>query len=162
MARESLGASSVRLLTVYARRPKVRYPGDHQILMRVNLELYAAAKIAEEIGCPVLAGIPLVNDLKNLVVGARCCWFRVHAPGPSGAVSDTVHLDARTGDLLEHPLGLSALRTSDLVEVARDAEQISWAAAVKAVRAFRLACGEHRGWWSGGAYKPFHMLILDD
>ena len=63
---EKLRPMPVRLLTAFARRPKVdkRHPGT--IYLKVNKELVEYAHASEPLGLPVIAGIPLVSSVFDL------------------------------------------------------------------------------------------------
>lgn len=160
LARESLDLSDIRVLTAYARRPKVRHPGDDQIVMRMNEELYVAASRGAEMGCPVLAGIPLVSTLRDLVLGAPCRWFLVHGTGLTEGVPDLVRIETRSGELPEHPVGVSAVDAGDIAAIAANARRMSWGEAVNAIRSLRTPYEEFQGWWGRGSYRPFHLLLV--
>jgi len=72
---------SAKICFVFARRPKIRFPRDETVTLKVNRELFIATEIAEKYAIPVLVGAPLVNELKNLTDEAPCVWFCLNSRG---------------------------------------------------------------------------------
>lgn len=161
LARESLAGRQVRVLTVFARRPKVCGADDPEIHVRFNPELFSASEVGAEMGSPVLAGVPLVRSIDQLRLGAPCSWFRV---GPlDGASLATIDLvmapDSRTHGSVP---GIQSLGREDLLAVAEEARHMEWSEVVDFVRALRNPPDFYSGWWSRASYKPFHLFLLDN
>ena len=64
---ESGIGQGLRIAAIYPRRPKVRHAGDDRVLIKFNHSLFVAAREGEALGLPVLAGVPLVSSLFDLL-----------------------------------------------------------------------------------------------
>jgi hypothetical protein len=158
LARECLGNRSVRVVTAYARRPKVLHAGDCTVTIRVNPELYEAAAKGAERGSPVLAGVPVVNSLEDLALGVSCRWLLLD-PKPKRGLQEDVRLDAATGKA-ELLTGLSEMSATDLVRTALAARPMAWHEAVETMRSFRELDEAGSRWWWRPVYRPFHLILL--
>jgi hypothetical protein len=65
----------IRVLNVFARRPKVSVPQQPRIEVKFNSSLFDKAGLAAEVGIPTLAGVPLVSSIMEFNMDARCAWF---------------------------------------------------------------------------------------
>ncbi len=161
IATQGMLGQHVRLLTVFARRPKVLQPFAQTVFMKVNSELLDAAVAASTYGSPVLAGIPRTSSLLNFTVNVPCSWFLLH-PGHRGAIADvevSVPVDgsaaAGVGAPVEGPLG-----TGEILRITGTATSISWDEAVEAMTAIRKSSSPGGYWRFGGTgYRPFFVLI---
>lgn len=161
MARQSIGDAKTRVLTAYARRPKVRRAGDDEIVMTVNPELYAVAARGAALGCPVLVGVPVVNSLADLAVGASCRWFKLCVDFGADEMVEDIRLSAHTGDPLEATPCLSPLAATDLAAIAYETRATAWAETVNQMRVLRGREEGAWGWWGRPRYQPFHLLLID-
>jgi hypothetical protein len=162
IAKQSLADGQYRLVTAYARRPKVITAGDPQVMMRVNGDLFGAAHVGERLGCPVLAGVPLVSHMLAFTLGADCAWFQLHDLGGALNAPSDVWLDVASS-VSSGGYGLSApLNSIELLRIVRSAACLDRTEIVDAIHEMRYAAAPaHASRW-GGSYKPFHLLIPAD
>jgi hypothetical protein len=73
----------VKIIAAYARRPKVKEPGQGWLLVKINSQLFQAAAFGQRFGIPVFAGVPLVTSLSSFRLGVPCCWFGLSPKCPS-------------------------------------------------------------------------------
>ena len=72
---ESMRNLNFRLLTCFARRPKVAQFVNEHILMKVNPELKQYYQACRPLGIPVVAGLPMIRSLSSLRLTSVCNWF---------------------------------------------------------------------------------------
>ena len=77
MAALTMRGKVVKCFAIYARRLKIHDLGQTSVQMKINKPLFVAAAIGSRFGCPVLAGLPLVNGLHQFSLEAPCAWFRI-------------------------------------------------------------------------------------
>lgn len=163
-AAEGMIGRGVRLLTVFARRPKIFHPDDLAVIMKVNRMLFRAADASYEVGSPVFVGIPLASSLLQLTMQAHCLWFRL--PLTNGVVGDmefTIPVDGSlaTGSVppLEGPLD-----TLEIFEAARAGRAMLWHDVVVAMGNIRDSSSNSGHWLlgGGGCYRPFFILLGTD
>lgn len=157
LARAGMGNAVVKVVTVYARRPKLSDPGDAQIVMRVNPELLEAASLAANLGSPVFAGVPLATSICEFTLETRCAWF-VLRRGASSDLGEDVVIDVadpgigHLGGLVEGPIDDATIR--EIVRV--EAEPMPWRDAVDVIATIRRVGGGDRPF---GSYRPFQLII---
>jgi len=161
-ATQGMLGQHVRLLTVFARRPKVLQPFAQTVLMKVNSTLFDAAGAATDYGSPVLAGIPRSSSLLNFTFDVACSWFRL-LPGHCGANADveiSVSVDGSVTTGVVAPVE-GPLDTREILRIARlDATSMSWDKAVEAIIEIRRSSTTDGYWrFRGTGYRPFFLLI---
>ena len=70
----------LKLLAMYARRPKINNPGDDSITVKVNDSLFKRAKYLNEYGIPTIFGIPRISSLFYFKLDCPCSWFIIVPP----------------------------------------------------------------------------------
>lgn len=165
LGRRCMSSQPIRLVAVYARRPKIEELGQNHILVKLNAELFEYARVAKPLGIPVFAGVPLVSSLAELTLKSQCSWFRL-APDESQDRDTELRLtlsgarldDDRSCVGLEGPL-----ESGKLVEsVLTGSERISWEQALEKLREIRQSVQRYGLYGFFGGYKPFHLLLFDD
>jgi hypothetical protein len=160
VGRESISNHTIRVVAAFARRPKVVRPGDERILVKVNEQLFAAARAGAEVGIPVLAGVPLVNNLVDFSIGVSCSWF--HISSTSQPTADREFLLALSEEPRRPALqeGVSGpLTQMELVNIAQSwCSELDWMGAVDGMRYVKSAGGIHHPLFGGG-YRPFFALM---
>lgn len=151
-----------RVVSVFARRPKVISSADQVVIVKINRALFEYAAAAEQFGIPTLAASPLVASLDRLHIGCESVWFRLCDNGE------------REDFCLEVPLEKSRLQAakrenvsgpSEIKEISRrvadSAERLSWQEVVRRLRELKNAAGPSGFMFGPATYKPFHLLLVD-
>ena len=163
IGRESAPHRCLKVIAIFARRPKVIVPNDDVIVAKLNKELFAYSAEAAMTGIPTLAGIPLVASLDQMTINCRTVWFRM-----DGLPSYDIELPLTLDGHLHQPCQNAHITGPDelkrfAAEVVEQAAVLRWEDALEALRQLR-----HFGFTSrfipfggGSTYKPFHMLLLE-
>jgi hypothetical protein len=144
---------------VYARRPKILGSKNQSILVKVNRELFSAARMGLAIGIPVLIGVPLVASLEDFSIHCPCALF--HLRPHTGTEDDYLfelrlpegspiqQLDQRLAGPLDH---------TDVVQLLlSQGRQMSWEIAVEKMREMRSSSLVPSPF--GGGYRPFFVVV---
>jgi len=160
-----MSSRSTRLISVYARRPKIEQPDQDHILVKLNAQLFEFARRAAPLGIPVFAGVPLASSLANLTLDVRCSWLRLNPKGTDdrdivlGLTLEGARLDD-DHDCAEWdgPLGADQLVQSVLAGT----RPVSWDQAVDNLRMIRASLQGYGRHPFFAGYKPFYLLLFDD
>lgn len=154
---------SVRILSIFARRPKIETPNQSNIEVKFNESLFDIAQLSAPLGIPTFAGVPLVSSIMDFGFDAPCALFELS--GFSGDVHYTISLDgnvlskSRQSSAVEGPLG-----EHDLVKrVLRKSRYMNWDEAIESLRTIRRGAQPHDNFWFrfGGGYHPFNLILFD-
>lgn len=155
--------SKVRIVSIFARRPKLLNPGDPRILVRFNEELFRRARASEPSGIPVYAGVPFVHSYEELGNDPICLWFRIAATLDPDSTNGTVDIEVDGSGECQTPLpsNLRQLQPGDLSDdVMESTAGLDWCDALDTLRSIRRAVNS--GPWFFGGYSPFHVLLIED
>lgn len=159
-ARACAPDTRIRIVSIFARRPKTIDSCDDRILVKLNRELFHYSKEASSRGVPTLAGIPLVASLHQLRLECECAWWRLtdHPYDDLEFVlplecSISAHAD---GDHYNCPRQLHTLAK----EAVSEAKLFCWDNALETLRELRRACAGHH-YRYGSRYKPFSLLLFE-
>lgn len=160
VGRECAPNRHVRVVSIFARRPKVTVPGQSVIVAKLNQELFTYSEEATERGIPTLAGIPLVSSLDQLTASCPSVWFRLlDAPSNDMEIPLALNGERREGDDPTHIEGPSQLENLAAKAVSK-ATAYEWRDALDTLRELRRV-GHPNGFFHFlGGYKPFHVLLL--
>ena len=149
----------VRCVAIYARRPKILEAGQATVRMKINETLFAAASEGAGFGCPVLAGLPLINGLHQFSLAAGCAWFRINA-APEGNGDSVFTVPLENGRWLQENYGPLITPISEahfFSQAIQVAHEMPWEVAVDVMQNIKRAgIGEAR--WFGGGYRPFFAV----
>jgi hypothetical protein len=162
-AQRSFRDLPVRILSVFARRPKISASRPKSIFMKINVQLLEYAAKGAVAGIPTLAGIPLTASLQNFGLDCSCCWFRLNGlVGDTGDQIVEIPLDERTvafrnasNSRLHGPLSDSQIQA-----IASSCSASTWKDAVDKVRSLRADTKTTGRYLYFGGYKPFHLILL--
>ncbi len=162
---ESMSALSFKLLTCFARRPKL-HAADDRIIMKVNRQLFCYCRASSAVEIPVIAGIPLVRSLHLLRTTSPCCWIDIAKLSSSDDVSIEVLLDGTNASIPEAKMSAQFLLGSEEIQtLVAQSPILTWECAIGLIRDIRRAArlfdqAEGYGYlpWFGG-YKPFHIVL---
>jgi hypothetical protein len=165
---QSMYDLSFRLVTCFARRPKIEYAAPNHLFMKINSELIHYRKACAPLDIPVLAGLPMIKSLSCLRLDSPCCWFDL---GRFESVNHTEFYvtvapdgTATLGDS-SHRLG-GPLTNLEIEELVSGSPLLTWDRAVQLLRDVRriVADDANRNYsyvrfpFFGG-YKPFFLLV---
>ena len=155
---------------MYARRPKVRWPGDTQIEVKFNASLFARANWLSSQGVPVFAGVPCVSTLFDCTQRSRCRWFELIV-SEEGHRDEFALVDVSTGEILDPPRESfwRAITDSDIRDtVCLHSRALSWPEA-SVLMSSREQRPPPEGRWrrlptwgglfGGAPYKPVYFLL---
>ncbi|MFN3149854.1 hypothetical protein [Bremerella sp.] len=157
---------SIRVVGVYARRPKVSRIGDARLRVKFNEQLFEAASSHGRVGIPMLSGVPVVPRLGELGINSHSCWFEVK---PDCQVRDREIWIEKPGNVIstEDFPGDGAivgpLNSTDILEtVTRHAEAGTWQDAQQRIREAKNSLDEiNRFPGRLFGYKPFYCLLIN-
>lgn len=158
LGEKGIKGTPVRVISIFARRPKVGENCADTISVKLNRELFVYAAAAGELGIPTLAGIPLVSSLDQLRLDCHCVWFRLlddcknDIEIPMTLQGEPLEVTDRS--CVDGPTQLDCL-AGDAVSAAAAFE---WTDAIAKLRLLR---GVARHGVFFGGYNPFHLLLMD-
>lgn len=154
---------TVRILNMFARRPKIDDPEQQSIEIKLNKSLFEVAQISKPMGVPTFAGVPLISSMMNFSLDANCIWFKL-----SGFNDDVCYEVSLDGEILSQLNQASAvegpLEENDLTQIVlRDSRPMMWDEAIDNLRAIRRGARPSNTFWFniGGGYHPFNLLLFD-
>lgn len=159
MSRECFANQLVQLMAFYPRRPKVAYPGERQIHVKLNELLFQRSRYFQGKGVPVFAGVPLADNLEGIFLGAANMWFEISPLSFEQEID--INLDRNEVSGFDGKL----LEPDDLRELARSATISTWVAALQKIKYMGQSTeGEYRYWnrFAGDLYKPIYLLLHVD
>jgi len=165
MSRLCTRETPVRVVAMFARRPKVDHPDDKRILVKLNDVIFERAYCLARLGVPTFAGVPRVSSITNLRRSGPCSWFCLRADGSSGTDVE-FHLNVESGrcetalpSTVEGPL-----EDPRVVELAyHEAAPMSWQNAIETMRGEPRSDGRYERtfyrWWPD-MYKPVYLMLV--
>lgn len=152
-----------RVVAAFARRPKVAHAGSESIVVKVNEILFSTAHLGTYFGVPILAGVPMINDLHDFFVGASCSWFHITSQSELNVDREfrlSLEGEVQNGSL---PTGIAGpLSKTEIVEVVESqCRELDWLSVLDAMRHLKSAGRTRHPIFSCG-YRPFFMVITDD
>ncbi|MBC8465847.1 hypothetical protein H8D57_02375 [bacterium] len=164
IAKECDNGESIRVVAVYARRPKLLSPGDGTVVMKVNEQVILRANYLIEQGIPVFCGVPIIFQILDFSVDSHCAWFQL--------MSDEVHedlevlIDVKTGALRNDSIANSLIPTKEkqITKIIKEsARGMTLSAAIESIRGGWVSDFDvnRRSFWIEGNYKPFYLFLKD-
>lgn len=162
MARELHEQARLRVLAIFARRPK-SWRRD-VLLGKLNLELFDFAHKASLHGVPTVAAFPVVRDIFELGGNFHIHWLPLEEPAKEGVEFE---VDAASPENPPKRLGGRYMRTLTLQEVGDAVESAkvhTWKDAMHAIHSSRrfLRFDGSGFYGNGGAYSPAYVLVPTD
>ncbi len=150
------GADEFRAVALFPRRPKLRRPGDHEILLTVNDSLIAAANCLAQFDIPSVAACPLARSFWDMDDRLTCLFIAV-----DDSTTSAYRTDVSSG--VTQPSNGLLLDDMDVLNFVRDrTELLAIEALTAAVRAIRNLPTATR-WFGAGflpaAYRPTMVLF---
>jgi hypothetical protein len=155
----------VKILSIFARRPKISASRPESIFMKINSQLLEYATRAQKAGIPTLAGIPLAASLEAFGLHSSCCWFQLN--GTSGDIGDQfveISLDGTTFAVSNTSNGRlhDPLSGTQIQAIASNSRVFSWENAVDIIRSLRTDEESTVRYFNFGGYKPFHLILSSE
>ncbi|HYP29371.1 MAG TPA: hypothetical protein VE262_21855 [Blastocatellia bacterium] len=155
---------NVRILNMFARRPKIEVPHQPSIEMKLNKSLFEIAQLSTTLGIPTFAGIPLVSSIIDFGLDAKCVWFKL-----SGAQKEDVFYKISLDSTIlsqthNSPAVEGPLKETDIIgEVLRTSWLMIWDEALDNLKAIRRGPAPYNNFWFGlgGGYHPFNLMMFD-
>lgn len=157
LAASQMGTHSVKLLAVFARRPKVS-PTSDSIFMKVNSSLFEYAVAAYDVGMPVIASMPLASDLGSLQLGCECVHLQID--GLTQQSDQTVEF-RRSGEICgadQHP-GIIPIESGNIAGLLRECPSMEWPRAMQILKHLKNISSQ-ASWRYQGGYRPFHLMVV--
>jgi len=152
----------IRVMAVYARRPKLSSPGDDAIIMKVNDHVFSRANYLTMQGIPVFCGVPLVSRVLDFRMDSPCAWF--YLASKNTYIDEELLLDVKTGAVRSRTDG-SSIEPVDEHRIASIIEKsISPMKLSDAIQKLNFKEGEGlrvRFPPFGGIYKPAYLFMAE-
>jgi len=153
----------IRLLAMYARRPKVSEPQQDYIVVKINSILFEHAYYLKENGIPTIVGVPRVASIMDLYNGCPCSWFTL-CPDRNFKSDVEFKIDIKSNKCdIELPADIRGpLEDVELLSLFAKVEYLqSWQDAIEILRADGLGYGSYGNsiyWPMGRLYKPVYFI----
>lgn len=159
MSHDSFQHRKVRILVLYARRPKIEFVGSGEIQIKINQLLFNRAAKYKQVGMPVIAGCPLADDLEKMQFGIECVWLNIDPEG----IEENILFNL-AGERLNNTKTCS-LQIGEIVNIIDATPIITWQQAIQKIsevkRQTRYGAADnvfHFGVY-GDMYKPIYLII---
>jgi hypothetical protein len=153
----------LRLIAMYARRPKIRIPNQNSITVKINYDIFEHALYLQDNNIPTIIGVPCVSSVLELKFGCSCSWFSLIPDKNSCHDAElTIDIQSRKCDS-KLPLGVHGpLNDHELLSLFNKSRKfVSWQEAVNVLRnemPSRYAMG---GFFGINSYKPVYFINND-
>lgn len=142
----------IRILSMYARRPKIDYPGQDSILVRINHRLFEHAAYLKENGIQTIIGVPRISSIMDFYVGCPCSWFTL-SPDSNSVWGIDFSIDIKKNKCnAELPLSVKGpLEEKNILNLLNNSKIFtSWQAAIE------ILSGESLDYKPTGSFYYFH------
>jgi hypothetical protein len=153
MSRDCFADTPVKLLALYARRPKVNCPGMNKIFVKLNELLFARAEVFHSNGIFAFAGVPLADSLDRLLLSTACVYFNLQREWNEDLIEIEIDQEGRASAPLPYQLIIGAIadRIANLLF-------IDWRKALKLIDETRRS--DYKGFYQyGDLYKPVYLIV---
>lgn len=159
VAREVHDGRHVRVLALFARRPKS--VTKRTMSGKLNAELFEFADRVELHGIPTFAGFPVVQDLFELGEGFRTFWFPLVRRQARDVFFEVDLARPDTQPVSQSGRRIRTVQLDDLGDAVSSATVLSWRAAMAAINDARVAPRRTGGgaFWGGNPYNPVYVLV---
>lgn len=150
-----------KVVGIYPRRPKLVYPPNSITTIKINHEISRGAKRGNELGIPIIAGCPLVNNFWELGKNPKCLWLKIDQGN-----NDDIELKIETYNIRlyanEESNYIFKNEKSLLVYLTEKVKLLNFNEVMLAFREIKNAYWgyEQRGFWGlASSYKPVYFLL---
>lgn len=161
MSCECSPSQAVKVVGVFARRPKIGTPEQPFIDVTFNASLFDSAQLASSFGIPTFAGVPLASSIMQLNLKTDCAWFQLLSV--NGYATVRMLLDGTVMDWSADPNSLEGpISPADLAaRIVEHSNSMEWGQAIEYLRLIRRGTRESFLQPFGGGYHPFHLLLIE-
>ena len=144
----------IRLLVVYARRPKVSFPDDPQVHIKLNQMLFTRANYFTQQGIPVIAGFPIANKLEDIHFATECAWVKIDPH------SIEIEFDISVEDKHIENSRLPLLGPEQIAGLIDESPRLQWRSIIEKLDEFRRTSPYFSQFSFGGGdpYRPIYIL----
>jgi len=157
MAKQSMDGQLLKVVALYARRPKIDKVLQPIVQVKFNERLFERAKFLEDNGIPVFAGVPLISSLFDYKLTSPCAWFSFIENGNEELINVT--LENNSTDINPN---VKQLDTANILNKINDeCKTMKWDQAneyFKLKKGFRSRLYNGFGMW-GEIYKPVYFVL---
>lgn len=159
IARACQPSQSVRIIRVFARRPKINIPNQKSIEVKFNESLFEHTEFVMSLGIPTFAGVPLASSILDLSSNTKCAWFELTEPEEDIiyelSLNAEVIQQSSVSSAIEGPLAELLL----IDKIIDKAHPIEWNKALDSLKLLRSLVG---GFWFGSSgYRPFYIMLFE-
>ena len=159
--------SLIRTISLYPRRPKILNPKQGTIQIKFSKELFDFSIAHEELGIPVMAGVPGVSTILDLTIDSRCFWFKVTGAKNTSELEFNINIKNDNNKINPETGIIGPLNETQVLSIVKNAKQFTWREVIDKIISIRHYCIE-RAYFSKhiipffglGSYKPIYFLIL--
>jgi hypothetical protein len=158
MSNASFHNKSIKVIAMYPRRPKVKFPGAGIIQIKFNQLLFDRSSYLTSHGIPVLAGIPLADSLESIHSGTACNWFYLNPDGVEEI--GILHLQNSNHFSSDNVRIINEEEIFELIE--SKAVVCTWPDTLLKIKEMRRIQTESFRRWSGisgDLYKPIYFVL---
>lgn len=155
----------LRVLAMYARRPKILRPRDESITIKVNSSLFNRAGYLSENGIPTICAVPRISAIHDFRIDTPCSCFRILPQGLTHSDVEfklILHENRVLGGLPDGLIG--PVEAADILDlIGKEAKAVTLQ---DAIMIFKRRDGEGPGpppsfLWFGQNYKPVYFLLTE-
>lgn len=146
----------VRIVALYARRPKISSAYQESIYVKFNEVLFERARMFKEKGILVFAGVPVISSLDFFTLDTKCDWFSLKENGFEEIIEISCH-----NHLPIQTKSINQVNKKEILNQIRDqSELLKWPDAINFLRELRHRSDYIKFYsYMGDTYKPTFFLM---
>lgn len=154
ISKASFQKCDIRLLVVYARRPKVCFPDDPLVHIKLNQMLFTRAAYFTQHDIPVIAGFPMANKLEDIHFATECAWIKIDSD------CFEIEFDISVADKKIENSSLPLLGPDQIAELINETPKLQWKSIIVKLDEFRRTSPNFSQFSFGGGdpYRPIYLL----
>ncbi len=158
LALNSFKGVPIRVVALYARRPKLKHVNASIIQIKFNQMLFDRADFFMKNGIQTFIGTPIVNSLFDLSLESYCKWFELK----DGGQEESLNIETKNKNSIETE-NVRELTISDIIEkITINCSVRSWDATTEIIKKLKRRHDFERqitfGLF-GDLYKPVYFIL---
>ena len=155
----------IRILAAFARRPKIVWPRQQHITVKINYGILRTVELYEISGIPVLCGTPVITSIMDLSQTASSSWFLLlptEEPPPGVHIDILIDSFELTHSYHEMPIR-GPLGSDEIINIAEQAKKRTWTEVIDKLTLIHRSMRNTywRSPWFAGYYKPFYLMLIE-